>query len=196
MSIGLMPYLVSSNEVEARFVLDLDDLRDLMSDYEDRITEIDSTFEGIYEKPFTVSQALTEIVKGKVRTSSSYFNVYASALELLCAYCGHRLPNGVFSPCKWEWFEQVDELLEQCGADLRLTQLASCGPPLPLPPNKLGGMDVGHWTPEQVTKARPVLLKAGLRAKDPIKKEALETIRGWFQHPAKSADSMMVGFCY
>ncbi len=57
-------------------------------------------------------------------------------------------------------------------------------------------MDVGYWTTEQIMQAQPLVLKTKPRSKERDAKEALETIRGWFQHPATKADSMIVGVCY
>jgi hypothetical protein len=45
-------------------------------------------------------------------------------------------------------------------------------------------------------QAQPLVPKARPCLKEREAKEALGTIRGWFQHPATKADSMIVGFCY
>jgi hypothetical protein len=139
----------------------------------------------------THGQALREIFEGHFSKPRLYSR-YGWALEILCDFLGERLDNGPFCPCDDDWYEQLDEVLEEAGVPIRFLYLTG-NPPIPLP-SQNDWPEVGHWTNLEIRQAAPLLVGRLLQVEDEEVGEALEAMQGWLGQAAKVRGSILVGF--
>ena len=137
------------------------------------------------------AQALRELFAGKL-TRPDCGPIYGWAYELYCSYVGEWLPWNPFSPCRYRWFAELDQLLAERGVPLRFAQLVNdC--PIPLPePRELPC--IGHWPFAVIEAVRRPLGAAVHEAASPAAAEALGAVAGWLEKAAGERGSVIVGF--
>jgi hypothetical protein len=83
-----------------------------------------------------------------------------------------------FSPCPFDWMENVDQALRKIGIpDLQLADLVFQSPPLALPSAPIFPL-VGYWRSEDIYEAYLKLANVRFEGDRPLQ-QALITIRDW-----------------
>src|SRR4051812_44321664 len=140
MSDALNLYLVSADEVGRVFgSKDGEWVGEILAAMPNRVDSLNEWAAGYYdnqhdeeaddgaeeEERLTIEQALGQIVDGNLTTS--HFNVYLSAWELVCSYLGRRLPE--HWAVRHQWIEPVDEWLRRVGLPVRVSELVDSSTP-------------------------------------------------------------------
>ena len=195
MSYALSVYLVPRQKLDRAFGKNdqallqqvLDGVKDDLAAYD---VQMEAPDLDTYDVDLSHADALREIFAGRF---TEYVNSsrYGWALECICRFLGTPLSNGGFSPCKIEWYEQLDELLQQHDVPLKFRDLIS---QLPIPiPRADDWPCIGHWGPTALSAMEP-LARAMPIVDDDEAKESLETALGWLREAAKHPDTIIVGF--
>src|SRR5262249_42651798 len=119
--------------------------------------------------------------------------MYAYAFESVCSYYGEWLNNRYFCPCRYRWFERLDEVLAGGGVPLQFQELLHRLPAAV--PDPRGGPWFGDWPGAGVAAALP-RLEALLPSLSGDEHQALVSVQGWVAKAVKQPGSIVVGvFC-
>ncbi len=191
MSYCLSVYLIPTEAVYVfgckNFVL-CNNVIEFMSD---RFDELDDMLDPDDDEGLSHQEALCEIFDGTI-SRPAYAGVYGWAYEVYCSSMGDHLINNPFSPCRFEFYEQLDQLLNSRSIPLRFDQLINdCPIPIPKPDDWPCS---GHWTNAVITNARTSLRNLRGTIDDVSVANAINIVQEWFALCEARADSMIVGF--
>jgi hypothetical protein len=120
-------------------------------------------------------------------------SAYAWGVEVLCDCFGTRLPDGVFfGSTPVDWFNGVDAWLAAEQVPLRFLDLVY-REPITLPPLN-DWPQVGHWTPEEIRTAAPLVDRLLPRRAEDGFVRALGQVQEWFRVALAEPDLCLVGF--
>jgi hypothetical protein len=196
MSYGLEVFLVPRDQLlsvpgseDGELFLEIDEVFGEAMSVDDRLGEDD----------LLISEALNEIIDGKI-SRSDLGHVYGYAFKYLCEAVGKPLQNRNFVPCKFAWLEIIDDLLH---LPVSVRALTNGKPPISLPPIDEFPF-IGYWSADQIAEAAPVLHALDLakppsslrKAMDeaPQVADAIREINGWLQEAILEPDCIIVGF--
>ena len=193
MGYALSVFLVPSSDIlRVPGIPDTDLLDRLLIDVMPDLVSLDEQLcDAGDEDDITHEQAFRELFSGNV-SAPEYGARYGWAFEKLCQSIGTYLPNNCFSPCKFEWYDQLDRFLATTDIELRFSQLVyNCPVEIPEPDDF---PSIGHWTHEQIAAAAPMITKVADSAQDETIGEALSVVSEWLKQGVEDSNSMIIGF--
>lgn len=167
-------------------------LQHVLANSAERLSQLDDQLvDEDDEHDISHEQALREIFSGSI-TAHNYGARYGWAFETICDCLGTFLPNQSYSPCDFEWLEQIDAYLETTEISLRFEGLVNnC--PIEIPRSDDWPM-IGHWTHAQILSASPQVLECAKTATAPEISDALFQVHEWLELGSKHPHSMIIGF--
>ena len=167
----------------------LSEMADWLTDYDRQMGAPDTDPDA--DPDISHADAVREIFTGDF-TNVPRTSRYGWAMEVILAFFGERLSYDGFIPVDTEWYQTLDETLDEHGvADVRFTKLIWQSPfKIPEPDD---WPCIGHWTESDIAAAAEAMPRVLAKVEDDIH-TAFATALGWCEQARKQPGHMLVGF--